>query len=111
MDINLKNFFNDAITTQVTFYRPTLLLHFLDGDKRESVPSHWHRGQKDGWNTYYVDNNILLNRYPLAAIKEVEIISVEEATITVYGDPMWVPIYATSEEIKKKIFKKRQFGG
>lgn len=111
MDINLKNFFNDATTAQVTFYRPTLLLHFLDGDKRETVPSHWHRGQETSWSAYYVENNILLNRYPLAAIKEVEIISVEKATITVYGDPVWVPIYATTEEVEKKIFKKRRFGG
>lgn len=111
MDINVKKFFNDAATTQITFYRPTLLLHFLDGDKRESTPTLWHRGQKTSWSAYYVENNILLNRYPLTAIKEVEIVSVEEATVTVYGDSMWLPIYATTEEVEKKIFKKRQFGG
>lgn len=111
MDINFKKFFNDATAEQVTFYRPTLLLHFLDGDKRESIPTHWHRGRETSWSTYYVEDNILLNRYPLAAIKEVEIISVEKAEVTVYGDPMWLPIYATTEEVEKKVFKKRQFGG
>ena len=111
MDIDVKKIFYKATTEQTTFYRPTLLLHFLDGDKREVVPTHWHRGQKTSWNAYYVDNNILLNRYPLAAIKEVEIISVEEAVVTVCGDSMWLPIYATTEEVETKIFKKRRFGG
>lgn len=106
-----KKFFNDAFTTQITYYRPILLIYFLDGDRRESTPTHWHRGQKTSWITHYVENNILLNHYPLSAIKEVEILSVEEITVTVHGDLMRLPIYATTEEVEKKIFKKRRFGG
>lgn len=107
----IKKFIRNAFTTQITYYRPTLLIYFLDGDRRESTPTHWHRGQKTSWITYYVENNILLNHYPLSAIKEVEVINIEEVTITVYGDLMRLPIYATTEEVEKKIFRKRRFGG
>lgn len=110
MSFDAKEFFQNRLTGRITYYRPTLLLYFIDGDKRETTPTHWHRGRETDWSTYYVVNNILLNRYPLTAIKEVEILSVEKAEVAVYGDSSLAPTYATTEEVEKKIFKKGRFG-
>jgi hypothetical protein len=107
----IKNFLSKVTTEEIKYCRPTLRISFLDGDVKEAVPHLWHRGFNRNWQLYYAEDGVLLNRFPLAAIKEVEVISVEEATITAYGDPIWVPIYATAEEIEKKIFRKRRFGG
>jgi hypothetical protein len=110
MDINFKKFFHDMTTVEITFYLPTLRLHFLDGEVRDALPTHWHRSGRYSWS-HYIKDGILLNCYPLTAIKEVEIFSVEEATITVYGDSIWVPLYAKAEDLAKKIYRNRKFGG
>ena len=110
MDINFKKFFQDKTTVEIKFYLPTLRLHFLDGDIRDALPSHWHRCGRNNWS-HYVKDGILLNRYPLATIKEVEIFAVEETSITVYGDSIWVPLYAKAEDLAKKIYRNRRFGG
>ena len=110
MDINFKKFFQDKTTEEIKFYLPTLRLHFLDGDIRDALPSHWHRSGRNSWS-HYVKDGILLNRYPLATIKEVEIFAVEETSITVYGDSICVPLYAKAEDLAKKTYRNRRFGG
>ena len=97
-------------TEEIKYYRPTLRITFLDGDVKEITPFLWHRGTRNNWQLYYAEDGILLNRYPLASIKEVEIVECECRSVISY-DSGWTPVYATVEDLDKKIFRKRRFGG
>lgn len=106
----IKAFIKQIATEEIKYYRPTLRITFLDGDVKEVTPFYWHRGTRNCWQLYYLENGVLLNRYPLASIKEVEIVECECRSVISY-DSSWTPVYATAEDLDKKIFRKRRFGG
>lgn len=106
----IKAFIKEIATEEIKYYRPTLRVTFLDGDVKEVTPYLWHRGTRNNWQLYYVEDGILLNRFPLAAVKEVEITECECRSIISY-DSGWTPLYATDEDLDKKVFRKKRFGG
>ncbi len=106
----IREFLTKIATEEIKYYRPTLRISFLDGDVKEAVPYLWHRGSSSNWQLYYVEDGVLLNRFPLGAIKEIVIIDEECRTIISY-DSGWTPLYATDEDLDKKIFRRKRFGG
>ena len=106
----IKEYLFKAATDEIKYYRPTLRITFLNGDVVEAVPEYWHRGSSNNWNLYYVDDGVMFNRYPITAIKEVEILSEECRTLITYDNSL-TPVYATTAQLDKKIFRKRRFGG
>lgn len=106
--MKIMDFINKLYEVPVEYHRPKLRLTFLDGDIKEVTPKYYHKGRERRW-TNYVDDGILLDIYPLTAIKSVEILEEETQTVIAYCDWFEVPYFATAEQIDKKFYKRGKF--
>lgn len=87
----------------VTYTRPKLEIHFNDGEIRQCNPITYCM-RSTTWRDW-VEDGILLERFPLASIKEVVVLSWEEINLEYEGEcTLYNPntqIYLSHERLEK----------
>lgn len=80
----------DSMTSTATYSRPILHLRFVNGEEITIRPHLWHL---DGghWKDWYLEDGLIVGRYPLASIIEVYEVSCEHKDIKYDFDPMHLP--------------------
>lgn len=80
----------DSTISTATYSRPTLHLRFVNGEEMDIKPHLWHL---DGgnWKDWYLEDGLIVGRYPLASIIEVYEVSCERKDIKYNFDPMRLP--------------------
>ena len=93
------------------YVRPTMRIVFLNEKEIEITPKTFSLVLDDApgcnWQ-WWVKNGVLLNRYPLSAIQEVDVIDIEIIAIKYHQSPinMIQHDFATKPEIERKISEK-----
>lgn len=89
----LKNLIANLMKPDCCIYTlPTLHIRFVTGEEIDVVPDHWHMGDRE-WSIYYLENGLVLNRYPLASIVEIYEKDVAHKNVSYVCDPLYLPIY------------------
>ena len=89
----LKNLIANLMKPDCCIYTlPTLHIRFVTGEEIDVVPDHWHMGDRE-WSIYYLENGLVLNRYPLASIVEIYEKDVTHKNVSYVCDPLYLPIY------------------
>mgnify|MGYP003302896675 FL=1 len=89
----LKNLIANLMKPDCCIYTlPTLHIRFVTGEEIDVVPDHWHMGDRE-WSIYYLENGLVLNRYPLASIVEIYEKDVAHKNVSYICDPLYLPIY------------------
>ena len=83
----------------VTYTLPTLHLRFVNGDETDVVPKNWHINTGH-WSGYYLEDGLVLGRYPLASLLEVYEVSRKEKIIEFDFDRMYLPLYISNEHMQ-----------
>ena len=86
----------DSMTSTATYSRPTLHLRFVNGEEMDIKPHLWHL---DGgnWKDWYLENGLVIGRYPLASLLEVYEISCEHKNIKYIFSPTNLPFYIPND--------------
>lgn len=71
---------------------PTLHIRFVTGEEIDVVPDRWHITDKD-WSLYYLENGLVLDRYPLASIVEIYEKNVLYKNVAFTCSPLYLPLY------------------
>lgn len=93
-----KKLFTIKPDTQI-YTLPTLHLRFVNGDEADVVPKNWHIN--DGhWSRYYLEDGLVLGRYPLASLLEVYEVSREQKTIEYNFESLYLPLYISNDHMQ-----------
>lgn len=96
----LKNLIANLMKPDCCIYTlPTLHIRFVTGEEIDVVPDHWHMGDRE-WSIYYLENGLVLNRYPLASIVEIYEKDVAHKNVSYVCDPLYLPIYIHKDCMK-----------
>lgn len=80
----------ESFTSTALYSLPTLHLRFVNGEEMDITPNLWHLN--DGhWSHYYLEDGLVMGRYPLASLIEVYEVSCEHKNIKYDFDPMYLP--------------------
>ena len=80
----------ESFTSTALYSLPTLHLRFVNGEEMDITPNLWHLN--DGhWSHYYLEDGLVVGRYPLASLIEVYEVSCEHKNIKYDFDPMYLP--------------------
>lgn len=107
----LKRWYHETKYFKGWYVKPTLCLHFLNGETKEVTPKTFSLVLDDApacnWQ-WWVKDGVLLNRFPLSAIQEVEAVDLEIIPIKYTQSPinMIQHDWATFDEIQEKIAEK-----
>ena len=107
----LCNWWNTVKYATGWYVRPTMRIVFLNEKEIEVTPKTFSLVLDDApacnWQ-WWVKNGVLLNRYPLSAIQEVDVIDIEIIAIKYHQSPidMLRHDFATKAEIERKISEK-----
>lgn len=82
----------ESMTSTALYTLPTLHLRFVNGEEMDVKPRLWHLN--DGhWSHYYLEDGLVMGRYPLASLLEVYEVSREHKNIKYSFDPLYLPIW------------------
>lgn len=82
----------ESMTSTALYSLPTLHLRFVNGEEIDVKPRLWHLN--DGhWSHYYLEDGLVMGRYPLASLLEVYEVSREHKNIKYSFDPLYLPIW------------------
>ena len=82
----------ESMTSTALYSLPTLHLRFVNGEEMDVKPRLWHLN--DGhWSHYYLEDGLVMGRYPLASLLEVYEVSREHKNIKYSFDPLYLPIW------------------
>lgn len=82
----------ESMTSTALYSLPTLHLRFVNGEEMDVKPRLWHLN--DGhWSRYYLEDGLVMGRYPLASLIEVYEVSREHKNIKYSFDPLYLPIW------------------
>lgn len=82
----------ESFTSTAFYSLPTLHLRFVNGEEMDVKPRLWHLN--DGhWSRYYLEDGLVMGRYPLASLIEVYEVSRERKNIKYNFDPLYLPIW------------------
>lgn len=85
----------DSMTSTALYSLPTLHLRFVNGEEMDVKPRLWHLN--DGhWSRYYLEDGLVMGRYPLASLLEVYEVSCEHKNIKYGFDPLYLPIWISN---------------
>ena len=85
----------ESMTCTALYSLPTLHLRFVNGEEMDVKPRLWHLN--DGhWSRYYLEDGLVMGRYPLASLIEVYEVSRERKNIKYNFDPLYLPIWISS---------------
>lgn len=105
-----------AITYSTGWYvRPTMRIVFLNEKEIEITPKTFSLVLDDApacnWQ-WWAEKGVLLNRYPLSAIQEVDVIDIEIIAIKYHQSPInmlqhdWSTLAEIERKISEKVFEK-----
>lgn len=82
----------ESMTSTALYSLPTLHLRFVNGEEMDVKPRLWHLN--DGhWSRYYLEDGLVMGRYPLASLLEVYEVSREHKNVKYSFDPLYLPIW------------------
>ena len=85
----------ESMTSTALYSLPTLHLRFVNGEEMDVKPRLWHLN--DGhWSRYYLEDGLVMGRYPLASLLEVYEVSREHKNIKYSFDPLYLPIWISN---------------